>query len=521
MDPARLLQKVSHIYRDHIAVSCGDRRLTYAELGERASRLANALFDRGLEQGDRVALLGDNCLESLELIVGTAIGGFVRCSLHAHDAPERHKYLIEHTDAKALVVQAHYYERLAGHLADIPGLRHVIVLGDVGEAEGVTRYEEALAAASAVQPVVQLGDDDLHVIRFSAGTTGLPKGIMISVGATMGMGNEYAMMLPGLDETDRYLAAGPLTHAAGMFVYPLLAVGATTIVMPSFDPGVFLDLVAREKVTCTLVVPTMIQMITDRPGAETYDLSSLRAVMYGAAPISETTLGKALGLWGNIMYQIYGQSEVLPIGVLPPRYHRVDGTDDERRRLVSAGRPTPNVWIRIEDEDGNVLPPGEIGEVVAHSPCTMSGIWADEAASAARFTADGGVRTRDMGYLDEDGFLYLADRKEDLINSGGFNIWPAELENALAAHPAVQEVAVVGVPHPKWGETPNAAIVIRAGSEVTEDELIEWTRERVGSHKKITAVRFVDELPKTPLGKILRRQVRDRCFVAPDGLGRA
>lgn len=531
MDPARLLRRVAYDYRDRIAVRCGDRALTYAELGARASRLANALADRGLKQGDRVALLGDNCLESLELIVGTAVGGFVRCSLHAHDAPERHRYLIEHTGAKALIVQAHHYQRMSGYLEEIAGLRHVIVLGDDADtgdtdstgtdvAAGVSRYDDVLTAASAGQPEVRLGEDDPHVIRFSAGTTGLPKGIVISVRATMGMGNEFAMVLPSFDEHDRYLAAGPLTHAAGMFIYPLLAAGATTIVMPSFDPGAFLELVERERVTCTLVVPTMIQMITEHPEAATRDLATLRAVMYGAAPISETTLVKALGVWGDVMYQLYGQSEVVPIAVLTPGHHRV-GSTQERHRLSSAGRPSPNAWVRIEDEEGNVLPRGQVGEVIAHSPCTMSGIWDDEAATRARFTADGGVRTKDMGYLSEDGFLYLADRKEDLINSGGFNIWPAELENALAAHPAVQEAAVVGVPHPKWGETPRAVVVVRDGSEVTEDELIAWTREQVGSYKKVTGVRFVDELPKTPLGKVLRREVRDRYLAVTDGLGRA
>lgn len=520
MDPARLLRRVSNDYRDRVAVKCGDRQLTYAELGERASRLANALADRGLEQGDRVALLGDNCLESLELILGPGIGGFVRCTLHAHDAPERHRYLIELTGAKALVIDSRYYRRMAAQLKNLPELRAVIVLGDFDAADGVSGYADALATASAEYPDVRLGEDDPHAIRFSAGTTGLPKGIVISVRGTMGMGNEIAMVLPRFEEEDRYLAAGPLTHAASMFVYPILAAGATTIVMPSFDPGVFLDIVEREKVTSTLVVPTMIQMITDHPDAGAKDLSSLRAVMYGAAPISEATLVKALGVWGNIMYQLYGQSEVVPIAVLTPRHHCVDGTDDERRQLGSAGRPPPNTSVRIEDEDGNVLPPGQVGEVVASAPCMMSGIWRDEAASAARFTADGSVRTRDMGYLSEDGFLFLADRKEDLINSGGFKIWPAELENALAAHPGVREVAVVGVPHPKWGETPKAAVVVREGSEVTEEELIEWTRARAGSYKKVTGVRFVDELPKTPIGKVLRRAVRERCFAAADGLGR-
>ncbi|MBM7365337.1 class I adenylate-forming enzyme family protein [Gordonia hydrophobica] len=517
MNPNRLIRKVSRDYRDLTAVICGDRELTYGMLGERASRFANALAERGVAQGDRVALLGDNSLESLELLVGCAIGGFVRCSLHAHDVPERHRYLIDHVEASAVVVQAAHYPTLAPHLEGAASVRTVIVIGDVensGES-AVVDYDEMVAAASPEIPEVELAPGDLDVIRFSAGTTGFPKGIMISVAATMGMGDEYAMVLPAMDETDRYLAAGPLTHAAGMFVYAILAAGAATVVMPSFDAEDFLANVQRHRVTSTLVVPTMIQLITEHPRARDYDLSSLRAVMYGAAPISESSLAKAAALWGEVMYQIYGQSEVLPISVLKPSQHRAD-----LGLLTSAGRATPNAWFRVEDEDGVELPRGQVGEVIAGSPCTMSGIWADPAATKQRLTADGGVRTRDMGYVNDDGFLFLADRKEDLINSGGFNIWPAELENALAAHPAVQEVCVVGVPHPKWGESPHAVVVVRDGRAVEPDELIAWSRERVGAKKKVTAVRFADALPKTPLGKILRRRVREEHFPGESGFGR-
>jgi acyl-CoA synthetase (AMP-forming)/AMP-acid ligase II len=254
----------------------------------------------------------------------------------------------------------------------------------------------------------------------------------------------------------------------------------------------------------------MIQMIIGDPSAAGADLSSLRAVIYGAAPINERTLEQAHSLWGRIMYQMYGQSEAVPLTVLSPEDHVVDGTAEERRRLRSAGRPTPHTRLRILDANGEDLPPGQIGEVAARSPTAMAAIWRDPRATSERILSDGTVLTRDMGYLDEDGYLFLADRKEDMIISGGFNIWPAELENALASHAAVSEVAVVGVAHDKWGETPKAVVVLGEGQHASEQELIDWTREKLGAVKRVTSVDFVDELPKSPLGKILRRQVRDR-----------
>jgi acyl-CoA synthetase (AMP-forming)/AMP-acid ligase II len=251
----------------------------------------------------------------------------------------------------------------------------------------------------------------------------------------------------------------------------------------------------------------MIQMITALPQARTADLSSLRAVFYGAAPISERTLAEGRAIWGDVMYQMYGQSEAVPLTVLTPAYH-VGG------RLRSAGRPTPNTVIRIVDENGQDVPVGQVGEIAARTPVAMAAIWCDEAATAQRFLPDGAVLTRDMGYLDEDGLLYLADRKEDMIISGGYNIWPAELENALAAHPAVAEVAVVGVPHEKWGETPKAVVVLRPGQPAGEEELIDWTRAKVGAVKRVTSVEFTDALPKSPLGKVLRREVKKRYWDA-------
>lgn len=505
MNFGMLMRKYVGMYRENPAVICDGRVGTYAELYERSCRLAQALAGLGIAPGDRVALLADNCFEVPEVKVGLALGGFVRAPLYVQNTADSNRYLLELTGARALIVQAHHLEALAPTLEGLEELDEVIVMGGGGSGHD---YERLLAAASEADPRVPVAPDDVHQIRFSAGTTGKSKGIAHTTAGWLAMGNELALVMPRLDEDDRYLAAGPLSHAATMPFWPVLAAGGAVVIAPVFDPPRVLELIERERCTITLVVPTMIQMLLDHPDAKTRDCSSLRTVLYGAAPIAERTLREAISAWGNVMYQLYGQSEALPATVLMPRHHRPGGDERERRWLRSAGRATPNVVISILDEHGEELPAGEVGEVAILAPGRMSEIWADPQTTAARLLADGRVLTRDLGCLDEDGFLYLTDRKEDMIISGGFNIWPAELENALVEHPAVHAAAVVGIPHAKWGETAVAAVVLRSGEQTSEDELIAWTRERLGAVKKVTGVRFVDTLPTSGVGKVLRREVR-------------
>jgi acyl-CoA synthetase (AMP-forming)/AMP-acid ligase II len=500
-----LMRKYVGMYGENQAVICEGRVGTYRELYERSCRLAQALAGLGIAPGDRVALLADNCFEVPEIKVGLALGGFVRAPLYVQNTADSNRYLLELTGARALIVQAHHLQTLAPALQGLAQLDEVIVI-DGGD--GGNDYEQLLAAASHADPCVQVASDDVHQIRFSAGTTGKPKGIAHTTAGWLAMGNELALAIPRLDEGDRYLAAGPLTHAAALPFWPMLAAGGAIVVVPTFDAARVLELIERQRCTITLVVPTMIQMLLEHPDSKTRDCSSLRTVLYGAAPIAERTLRDALAAWGDVMYQLYGQSEALPATVLAPRHHRPDGEERERRWLRSAGRAMPNVVVSIVDEHGEELPTGELGEVAILSPGRMSKIWGDPQTTAARLLPDGRVLTRDLGYLDRDGFLYLTDRKEDMIISGGFNIWPAELENALVEHPAVRAAAVVGIPHAKWGETAVAAVILHPGEQVSEEELIAWTRERLGPVKKVTAVRFVETLPTSGVGKVLRREVR-------------
>ena len=517
MDIPSILRKSCQMYAGNIAVTFEGRRQSYAQLWERACRLANALSGLGLSPGDRVAILADNQLECLEQAAGLALAGLVRCPMYVLNTASTHAHMLENVGARACIVQDKYAADLAGLRDQVPGLKHLIVVGDDAAGPDLLGYEALIAAAAAGDPGVALSPDDDHIIRFSAGTTGRPKGILHSGAGWLAMGNEFALAGPGIEESDAYLVASPMSHAAGLMIWPMLASGARYVITPGFDPARFLDLIERERCTMTMVVPTMIQMLARVPEARTRDLSSLKSVSYGAAPITERTLKAGLELWGNIMYQFYGQSEALPGTVLTPRYHLPGGSERERRYLASAGRPTLNTVITIRDDDDNVLRTGDTGEICIRTPGAMKGIWADAGATAARLTRDGAVRTRDMGYLDEDGFLYIVDRKEDMIISGGYNIWPLEIENALAAHPDVQEVAAVGVPDGTWGESVFAVVVLEPGSTMTESDLIEWARAKVGPVKKPRRIEISAEpLPKSVAGKLLRRQVRDKFWTGQD-----
>jgi acyl-CoA synthetase (AMP-forming)/AMP-acid ligase II len=507
MDFGTILRTSARSYAGNVAVWHDGREQTYAELFERACRLANALAGLGLAKGDRVALLGPNGPHTVEQIAGVALGGYVRAALYAHQTGEVNSYLLELVGARALIVHASQLDELQTHLAELPELEHLIVYGSDG-----SEYEQLMSRASVNDPGITLAPDDVHVIRFSAGTTGRPKGIFHTVGRWLAIGDEYRWVTPQIDERDSYLAAGPLTHAAVIFLWPMLQVGGRIVVIEAFEPGLALRLIEQQRITFTLMVPTMIQALVAHPDAATRDLSSLRCLNYAASPISEATMTKAVDVLGPVLFQMYGQSEAVPATMLLAHQHCPRGSERERRWMRSVGRPTPNTTITIVGDGGEPLAPNEVGEVAVRTPGQMSGIWNDPEGTAARLTSDGSVLTRDMGRLDEDGFLYLADRKEDMIISGGYNIWPAELENAIASHPAVAEVCVVGVPHEKWGESPLAAVVLNAGATADPADLIELTRERVGSVMKVTRVEFVDELPKSGVGKVLRRVVKERYW---------
>ncbi len=504
MHCGQIVRKSGTVFSDLPAVWFDSETLTYGEVYERSCRLVNALRALGVSRQDRVATLGSNALRSLEEIAGLALGGFTRVPLHNRNAADVHCYMLERSEARALLTDPENYEALRGRLDAIPTLEHVIVCGTGGPLD----YDELLAAASFDDPQIGIEPDDMLHITFTSGTTGRPKGVVQSHRSWLGVVAENLIMLPPLREEDRFLAVAPLSHAAGSVIFSVMAKGAGTVVVPTFEPARAAELIERHRATFTLMVPTMLHNLVSSPEAARYDLSSLRFVLSVGAPIAERTIRDVVELMGDVLHIGFGQSESMPATLLSAAEIR-RGLDEDPTLLRSVGRPVPRAMIKILDDEGTELPPGQQGEIATDAPGNMKELWRDPEGTAARFTEDGFVLTRDIGYLDERGYLFLVDRKEDMIVSGGFNISPAELENAILSHPAVLEVAVVGVPHAELGESPRAVVVLKPGETVGGDELLAWCSERVGPSKAPTSVVFRQEpLPKSAVGKLLRRTVR-------------
>jgi acyl-CoA synthetase (AMP-forming)/AMP-acid ligase II len=506
---AELIRRSCAQHAQRVAVKHDVQTQTYAQLWERSVRLVNGLRALGLQPGDRVATLSPNSLTTLEAMTGLALGGYVRTALHGMNAADAHAYMLSNAGAKALITTAELYRQFSPTFERVAGLEHVIVHDGP---EGALDYESLLTAADPDDHELPVTGDSLLHLAYSSGSSGRPKASMHSHQSWMHVTNDHALMLPRLTAEDAYLAAAPLTHAASTVIYALLARGSRVVVMDHFDAGLALELIERERCTVTVMVPTMLQLIVNHEAASTFDLSSLRAVLYAGAPISPATARRSRELLGDVLFQTYGQSECLPATCLTPEDH-AEGALSNATLLRSAGRPCLNCSLRILDDDGHDAGASEIGEIAVRTDGRMLGIYGDPEATRARLTPDGYVRTRDSGYLDDRGYLYVVDRKDDMIISGGFNIWPAEIENALGQHAAVEDAVAVAVPHAKWGETPHAVVRLREDSAATEQELIDFCRERLGPMKKPTAIAFtLEPFPRSDLGKLRRGDIRDRFW---------
>ena len=510
---ADLIRQSFRQHADRVAIEDGDSSRTYAEVWERAIRLANALSDLGIVKGDRVATLGPNDMCTLEEMVGLALGGYVRTALHGMNTGDAHRQMLEASGAKALITHTDHLTRFADTFASIPDLTICLVHSGPGDSgKSGLDYEQALAATTAVDRHVPIDPDDVIHLAYSSGSSGTPSASIHTHESWMHVTTDNVTLLPRLTHDDVYLAAAPLTHAASTVLYALLHRGASIQIMDHFDPASALALIESKRCSLTVVVPTMLQALATHPDAKTRDLSSLRAILYAGAPISVETARAAQEAFGNVLFQSYGQSECLPATSLTPEDHALGATVDASL-LRSAGRPCLNATIRLLGDDGEDVATGEVGEILIRTEGRMRGIYGNPAATTARITDDGFVRTNDLGYFDKRGYLFVVDRKDDMIISGGFNIWPAEIENALSQHPAVAEALVVGVPHPKWGETPHAIVVVRDGMQVTVEELIQLCRDQLGSLKKPTEIALRSEpLPRTELGKLQRRVIRDQYW---------
>jgi long-chain acyl-CoA synthetase len=486
------LRRAEKLFGSKTAAVDGDVLLTYGELAGRCRRLAGALAGLGVVRGERVAVLmanGHRYLECLFAIPGT---GAVVVPLNNRLAVPEFRYILGDAGVRVLVVdEAHAAlgEQLA---ADV---EHVVRVPD--------HYEQLVAGADEVSLGDDVEEDDLAGLFYTGGTTGAAKGVMLSHRNLMANALHITISL-GYSDRDVYLHCAPMFHLGdGASTFSVTWVGGTHVFVPAFEPGLVLETIARDKVTHTLMVPTMLAAVNGHPAVSTTDLSSMRLVLHGAAPIAGELLRRSIETFGCSFSQGYGMTEGAPAVTMLTEEERL--VDDERLR--SAGREIVGVEMAVLREDGAPCAAGEVGEVVARGPNFMLGYWNKPAETAAALR-DGWYWTQDLGYLDADGYLFLVDRAKDMIISGGENVYSIEVEDAIMSHPAVLECAVVGLPDDTWGERVHAAVVLKPGAVLDAEGLVEHCTERIARYKTPRSVEFLDELPKSGAGKILKRELR-------------
>ena len=513
MNIGQLLTKSARTFPENLAIAYGPKELTYAEFNARTNRLANGLNRLGVQQGDNVAVLMYNCPEMLESMFACFKAGFGTIPINFRLHPREFAFIINHSEAKAVIVSAEFNDAIIDIRDDIPRVSSIISASEAQEP--LLNYETVLSAASDQFEDAEVASDDVAWLFYTSGTTGQPKGAMLTHRNLLGMTmNFYADMCPGFGPNDVALHAAPLSHGSGCHALPSIGKAAANVILEakSFDPEQVLKTIETYRVTNTFAAPTMIKLLIDSPAVDQYDHSSLTAISYGGAPMLVEDLMQAMEKLGPCLVQLYGQAESpMTITYLSHDDHVLDGNPDQMKRLASAGIPRTNVEVKIVDADDNELPPGDMGEIVTRSDLVMRGYWRDLEATAETLR-NGWLHTGDMGYIDESGYLFLMDRSKDLIISGGENVYPREIEEIIVQHPAVREVAVIGVPDPVWGESIKAVVSLLPESEVTEMELIDFCTDHIARYKRPKSVDFLEELPKNNYGKILKRELRDKYW---------
>lgn len=500
-----LVRWAAERYASRTALIFADRRYSFDKLHRRSNRLAHALMKRGLRRGERVALLLDNSPEYVEALFALMKAALVAVPVNLRlSATERGLILLD-CGAAAAICSGAAAKSLAFPRSDLPDLREVFVVGGTG----ADAYDLLLASGSETDTAIEVDDEEFETIRYTSGTTGAPKGAIYSTGAMYEQLTHSLLNLGDLPRPDdRMLHAASLGHGSGRYLMPFWVRGAAQVLLANFDADVVLQLITREKVTHFYLVPTMLNALLERFDPARHDVTSIKRLFYGGAPILEQTLRRSLRVFGPVLRQQYGSTETgNPITALEPDEHVAEGTPDQLRRLQSGGRPALGTELRIVDSEGQELPRGEMGEIAVRRMGMMHGYW-NRPEADTKALRDGWIHTGDIGLVDENGYVYICDRKNDMIISGGYNVYPAEVERALHSHPAVREAAVIGVPDAYWGESVKAFVV--CDGDVTEDELIQWCKSEIASYKKPRFIEFVDELPKNSAGKIMRRLLKQR-----------
>lgn len=500
---ASILESNARHYANEPAWVFEDKVLTHAGYLDRGRRLASAWSKLGLLQQQRVAILSRNCMEICEVYAASEVGGFITATISFRFAPPEVAYIVNDSLPRILVFEAEFTDLVDGLRGSLESVEHYVCIGDAPD--WAMAYDDVIATGDPTFSA-KLEASDIACIIYTSGTTGRPKGVMIPHSAKVATANAIGSLM-AVGSNDRILLMMPLFHvgAKDMALGQSWRAG-TVYVHRDFDPAAILRTIQEERITITHMAPTMIQMLLDHPAIDDYDLSSLRLIVYSAAAMPAALLRRGLAKLGPVFLQLYGQTEGSGT-MLPVDAHRPDGDERDQRRLQSIGIPFPGVQVRIVNDDGKDCRVDEPGEILLRGPIMMKGYWNNSNATIETLRG-GWLHTGDMGKFDDDGYVYLVDRKKDMIVSGGENIYSREVEEALYQHEAVANAAVIGVPDEKWGEAVRAVVQLRDGASVSAPDLVSHCRTLIAGYKCPKSIIFVDDLPKLPSGKINKIVIR-------------
>jgi acyl-CoA synthetase (AMP-forming)/AMP-acid ligase II len=498
------VEKNAKLYPNKTAVVFEDRRCSFEELKGRVYRLANALLELGIRKGDRVAILQDNCFEYSEIFLAVGKIGGVVTPLNYRLIGSELVFLINHAEANTLIVGKNFVDRIAPVISELGTVKRYICLGD--KPEGMMDYDQLISSAPDKPPEVEVGMEDLFCLAYTGGTTGRPKGAMLT------HRNLHCACNSAIVEEE-------IPRGVGMLVTPLFHVGSiwplfynfmlanTVVILRAVDARLMLEMAAREKVNFAMWIAPIINFVLNYPDLEKYDLSSLDLIICGGAPLSPSQLKRLVELLGCRVHYGGGQTEV---GVVVSAKVE-EQLKNEPETIGAGGRETYDFELRVVDEQGNDVPPGGVGELCVRSEAVMKGYWnlTEEIADGIR---DGWKHTGDLVRIDEKGYVYYVDRKKDMIKTGGENVYSKEVEDAIVEHPAVAEVAVIGIPDEKWGEMVTALVVLREGQAATEEEIVSHCKKRLAGFKCPKSVEFYESFPKTGIGKVAKNVLREKYW---------
>ena len=513
MNTTEFLNITSLIVPDRTAIVFDGKRFSFQELEERVKKLANALAGMGVRAGDRIASMQVNCNENIETYFAAAKLDAVYVPLNFRSSSEEIEYMINDSKPKILITGERYVSMVDDIKENLTSVDGFVVMDDAS-AEGWESYEQLLSTSSG-EDMYPMGDeDDLTMVMFTAGTTGSPKGVMLSH-------DSFASYLlanvspPDLESEEKNILTVPLYHIAGVqAVMAAIYGGRTLIIQRQFEPVEWMTLVQEEKANRAMMVPTMLKMLMDHQEFEKFDLSTLEVITYGAAPMPVEVIKRAISKFpGTFFINAFGQTETAAtITMLPPEDHILEGSEEEiekkLNRLTSIGKPLSDVEVRIVNENGGEVDVGETGEIVAQGPRLMKGYWNQQEATTEALRG-GWLYTGDLGYFDEDGYIFLSGRAKDFIKRAGEMVSPEEVEQVLHSHPSIDEAAIIGVPDVDWGERVRAIVVAKVGATIDKEEVMAYCKDRMASFKKPESVVVVEELPRNPLGKVLKRVLRE------------